>query len=174
LGANYKINNTITVSPAGTLFFAKRIYRCAIGQSGITTNKVEGDGATPAGTFPIREIFYRPDRVAQPKTGLKVTPIRPNDAWSDDPKDIYYNKRVSLPHIGRVEPLWRQDKLYNIIVVIGYNDDAVKKGQGSAIFLHVAKYGLLPTRGCVAVNQKDLLEIITGPVYPEYITILKQ
>ncbi len=110
--------------------------------------------------------------MAKPKTGLKVSPLKPNDAWSDDPKDIDYNKRVSLPHSVQVERLWRKDKLYNIIVVIGYNDKPVKKLKGSAVFLHVAKDGFKHTRGCVALKQRDLLEIITAPAPPEYITIL--
>ena len=136
-------SNTIIVSPVGTLSFANKIYRCALGKSGVRTDKGEGDGATPAGTFPIREVLYRPDRVAKPKTGLKISALKRNDAWSDDPKNIDYNKRVLLPHSGRVERLWRKDQLYNIIVVIGYNDENDRNSRGSAIFLHVVKTPLL-------------------------------
>jgi L,D-peptidoglycan transpeptidase YkuD (ErfK/YbiS/YcfS/YnhG family) len=110
--------------------------------------------------------------VARPKTGLKVSPLKSSDAWSDDPKDIDYNKKVSLRHSGQVERLWRKDELYNIIVIIGYNDNPVIKLKGSAIFLHVAKDGFTHTRGCVALKQGDLLEIIAAPAPPEYITIL--
>jgi L,D-peptidoglycan transpeptidase YkuD (ErfK/YbiS/YcfS/YnhG family) len=156
----------------GTLCFANKVYRCALGKSGVITDKREGDGGTPAGTFPIREVLYRPDRMAWPKTGLKISPLKPNDAWSDDPKNTDYNKRVSLPHNGQMERLWRKDALYNIIVIIGYNDKPVTKFKGSAIFLHVAKDAFKPTRGCVALKQVDLLEIITAWAPPEYITIL--
>ena len=167
-----KNSTIITVSPEGSLCFANKVYRCALGKFGVITDKREGDGATPAGTFPIREVLYRPDRVAKPKTGLKVSPLKPSDAWSDDPKDLDYNKRVSLRPSGQVERLWRTDDLYNIIIIIGYNDNPVKKLMGSAVFLHVAKDGFKHTRGCVALKQGDLLEIITSPAPPEYITIL--
>jgi len=165
-------SNTIIVSPVGTLSFANKVYRCALGKSGIKTDKGEGDGATPAGTFSIREVLYRPDRVAKPKTGLKISALKPNDAWSDDPKDIDYNKRVLLPHSGRVERLWRKDQLYDIIVVIGYNDGNDRNSRGSAIFLHVVKNGYKYTRGCVAIEKRDLLEIISSASPPEYIMIL--
>jgi L,D-peptidoglycan transpeptidase YkuD (ErfK/YbiS/YcfS/YnhG family) len=167
-----KNSNIIIVSPGGSLSFLNKRYKCALGKSGVTTNKIEGDGATPAGTFPIREVLYRADRMRKPKTGLIVSALKPNDAWSDDPKNIDYNKRVSLPHNGQVERLWRKDDLYNIIVIVGYNDEIVKESRGSAIFLHVAKDGLEQTRGCVALETKDLLQIITSAAPPEYIMIL--
>ena len=167
-----KDSNVITVSPEGILSFSNKTYKCALGKSGVITNKTEGDGGTPAGTFPIREVLYRADRMRKPKTGLIVSALKPNDAWSDDPKNIDYNKRVSLPHNGQVERLWRKDDLYNIIVIVGYNDEIVKESRGSAIFLHVAKDGLEQTRGCVALETKDLLQIITSAAPPEYIMIL--
>ena len=164
--------NIIAVSPTGTLTFENKVYKCALGKSGVRTNKREGDGATPAGTFPIREIFYRPDRLARPKTGLVLSPLKPNDAWNDDPDHTYYNRKVLLPHRGRVEPLWRKDGVYDIIVVIGYNDKPVKKSKGSAIFLHVAKDGFKHTEGCIALKLGDLLEIITSVTPPSHITVL--
>ena len=167
-----KNNNIITVSPAGTLTFEKRVYKCALGKSGVKTNKWEGDGATPAGTFPIREVLYRPDRLARPKTDLALSPLNPNDAWNVDPEHIYYNQKVLLPHDGRVEPLWRTDGVYDIIVVIGYNDKPVRKSKGSAIFLHVAKDGFKHTEGCIALKLMDLLEIITNVTPPSHITVL--
>ena len=165
-------NSTITISPSGTLTFAAKFYRCALGKSGIAIDKTEGDGATPAGTFAIRKILYRPDRLIKPQTSLKVEHLKSNDAWNDDPTHNDYNKKVSLPHDGHTERLWREDNLYNIIVVIGFNDKNIKPSKGSAIFLHVAKPNYKNTRGCVALNQVDLLEVITNPLPPSHIEIL--
>ena len=167
-----KNNNIIAVKPAGTLTFENKIYKCALGKSGVKTNKREGDGTTPAGTFPIREVLYRPDRLARPKTNLALSPLKPNDAWNDDPEHIDYNKKVLLPHDGRVEPLWRKDSVYDIIVVIGYNDKPVRKSKGSAIFLHVAEDDFKHTEGCIALKLMDLLEIITNVTPPSHITVL--
>src|SRR5579864_1406647 len=53
----------------GTLRFGSLQYACMLGRSGIVANKREGDGGTPAGEFPLREVRYRPDRiVAAPAT----------------------------------------------------------------------------------------------------------
>ena len=41
--------------------------RVAIGPGGIAVKSGEGDGITPRGVFPVREIFYRADRLAKPR-----------------------------------------------------------------------------------------------------------
>jgi len=164
-------SNIITVNPDGRLFFGKKIYKCALGKSGVSKNKREGDGATPVGTFPIREVFYRPDRVAKPKGQIPISKLKPNDAWSDDPKHDNYNKKVSMPHEGRIERLWRTDHAYDIIVVIGYNDEPVKTSSGSAIFIHIASDNYKKTRGCIALKCSDLEEIISKIPATCFITI---
>lgn len=165
-------NNIITVNPSGSLTFKNKVYKCALGKSGVTNLKSEGDGTTPAGTFPIREILYRPDRLAAPKTSLPLTSLKPNDGWCDDPEHIDYNKKVIIPHDGHVEKLWRKEKVYDVIVIIGYNDDPVKKFIGSAIFLHVAKSGFKKTEGCVALKLDDLNEIVAQLTAESLIKIL--
>jgi len=167
-----KNKNLITVSPSGSLTFKNKSYKCALGESGVAVEKMEGDGATPAGTFVIREIFYRPDRLESPKTSLTIAPLKPNDAWCDDPTHVNYNKKVTIPHEGHVEKLWRKDHVYDVIVVIGYNDDPIKKSGGSAIFLHVAKDDFNRTKGCVALKLTDLNEIISKLTPQSQIRIL--
>jgi len=152
----------------GTLWFAGRGYFCALGRAGVVADKREGDGGTPQGRFFLRELRYRADRISAPATSLPAFPIGPSDGWSDDPADSAYNRLVRLPLPARAETLMREDELYDALVVIGYNDEPVVPGAGSAIFLHVAKGSagaFAPTAGCVALPLEDLLRVLTrcGP-----------
>lgn len=126
----------------------------------MTAEKREGDGATPAGVHPLRQVLYRQDRVSRPATGLPARPIRMHDGWCDDPRDPSYNRLVSLPHVSSAERLWRDDHVYDVVVVIGYNDRPPSPGLGSAIFLHVARDRFAPTAGCVALAMDDLLAVL--------------
>ena len=134
--------------------------RAAIGPSGIGVKGGEGDGITPVGAFPVREIFYRADRIPRPDTRLPLRTIEKDDGWCDAPDDTNYNKLVKLPYSASAEQLWREDHLYDLIVVLGYNDDPVVPGRGSAIFLHLARPDYSHTQGCVALAYDDALEAI--------------
>lgn len=134
--------------------------RAAIGTGGIAVKGGEGDGITPRGSWPVREIFYRADRLARPRTTLPVRAIAPDDGWCDAPDDAHYNRLVKRPYVGSHETMWRDDHLYDLVVVLGYNDDPVVAGKGSAIFLHLARDGYAPTQGCVALCLEDALAAI--------------
>ena len=54
----------------------------------------------------------------------------------------------------------RDDHLYRLGVVVGYNTDPVVAGLGSAIFLHIWKGPGQPTAGCVAMAESDLERIV--------------
>lgn len=136
-------------------------WRCAIGRGGISDRKREGDGATPIGCWPLRRLFYRPDREARPETALPHSPLQPDTGWCDDPDAAHYNELVSLPYPARHERLWREDTLYDLLVVLGYNDSPPIPGVGSAIFLHVAREDYDPTEGCVALAKSDLRDLLT-------------
>jgi L,D-peptidoglycan transpeptidase YkuD (ErfK/YbiS/YcfS/YnhG family) len=144
----------------GTISFGGRTHRCALGSSGILALKREGDGATPAGRWPLRRVLYRSDRPAPPLTALPLSPIRPNDGWCDDPADAAYNRPVRLPHRASAEAMWRPDHLYDVVIVLGHNDDPIIPGAGSAIFLHLSRPTYEPTAGCVAVDLPDMFEIL--------------
>jgi len=143
--------------------------RCAIGPGGIAVKGGEGDGITPRGRWPVREIFYRPDRIARPQVKLPLRAIRPQDGWCDAPHDANYNRLVTLPYRASAERMWRDDHLYDLVAVLGYNDDPVVPGKGSAIFLHLAGRGgdnrsdaskepdYSVTQGCVALAFADAL-----------------
>jgi L,D-peptidoglycan transpeptidase YkuD (ErfK/YbiS/YcfS/YnhG family) len=131
--------------------------RCAIGPAGIGRKTREGDGITPLGVFALREVFYRADRVKNIQTALPLWAIERDDGWCDAPEDASYNRLVKLPYPASAEAMWREDHLYDIVVVIGFNDDPVYAGAGSAIFLHLAKPDYAPTAGCIALTQEDLL-----------------
>jgi len=139
-----------------------RRVRCALGRSGVTpaAEKREGDLASPTGVWPIRRLLYRPDKGPAPRTALPAQPIAPDDGWCDDPADPAYNTPVKLPRRGSFERMWREDDLYDLVLVLGHNDDPPRPMMGSAIFLHVAKPGYAPTEGCVALARQDVEALI--------------
>jgi L,D-peptidoglycan transpeptidase YkuD (ErfK/YbiS/YcfS/YnhG family) len=155
------------VVSAGGLFRGEGLgVPCTLGRAGVRRDKREGDGATPAGCFVLRRVYYRPDRLPDPpRTRLPVTPLDPDAGWCDDPGDADYNRPVRLPHRARCERLWREDHLYDIVTVLGHNDDPPVAGLGSAIFLHIAADDGSPTEGCVGLSRADLLAVLrlAGP-----------
>lgn len=155
-------HSRLLVRSPQSLIWQGRPFRCAVGRSGVTIDKQEGDGATPAGIFPLRQIYYRADRLEMPRSDLPVTALGPSDGWCDDPSHTDYNHWVTLPHPASHESLWRDDGIYDVIVVIGYNDDPTRPGAGSAIFLHVARADYAGTEGCVALALSDLLDILAA------------
>lgn len=150
----------IIVSPDGMARMAGRTFRCAVGNGGIKFGKQEGDGATPAGHWPLRRLLYRPDRFARPVCALPTRSLVQNDGWCDAPGDANYNMPVTLPYAASAEHLWRNDHVYDLIVVVGYNDQPVVAGRGSAIFMHIARENYSPTVGCVAFARDDLIAIL--------------
>jgi L,D-peptidoglycan transpeptidase YkuD (ErfK/YbiS/YcfS/YnhG family) len=133
---------------------------CALGRSGVTREKREGDGATPAGVHRLVGVLYRPDRVRCPVTRLPVAAIRRDDGWCDDPADRRYNRPVDLPYRASHERLWREDHLYDVAVILDYNLASPVTGRGSAIFLHLAAPSLKPTSGCVAVELEPMRRLL--------------
>jgi L,D-peptidoglycan transpeptidase YkuD (ErfK/YbiS/YcfS/YnhG family) len=134
--------------------------RAAIGPGGIAIKQQEGDGVTPRGGFPIREVLYRADKGPPLATALPLRAITPDDGWCDAPDDPQYNRQVKLPYPASAEHLWRDDDVYDVIAVVGFNDDPVVPGKGSAIFLHHARPDFSPTAGCVALAPSDLRQAL--------------
>ncbi|MDC1092516.1 L,D-transpeptidase family protein [Pelagibacteraceae bacterium] len=142
------------------LIFKDYKIKCAIGKRGIGKKKKEGDFITPVGVFKIKIILYRKDRVKKLNTILKILPIRKNMGWCNDPRSKKYNKLITIPSTHRHEKLFKKENLYDIILVLNFNMNPVKKNKGSAIFIHVAKKNYENTEGCVAVRKLELLKIL--------------
>jgi len=150
----------------GTLSAAAKTWPCALGRGGLTDRKREGDGSTPIGRFPLRRLFFRPDREPTPVTGLTVLTLTAGLGWCDDPAATAdYNRLVRLPFAAGHESMWRDDGVYDLVVELGYNDAPPVAGRGSAIFLHLARSDWSPTEGCVAMTRDDLLTVlaVAGP-----------
>lgn len=154
-----------TAPGRGRLVWKGGTHACTLGRSGIRLDKREGDGATPAGCFVPRRVLYRPDHVQPPKTRLPASAIAPADGWCDAPNDPAYNRPVTLPYPASAERMWRDDALYDLVVVLGHNDDPVIPGAGSAIFLHLARVDGGPTEGCIGVSPALAMALIeaAGP-----------
>ena len=142
------------------LYYLNNKIKCAIGKKGITKNKQEGDLKTPSGIFKFKKIFYRKDRIKIFKSSLKKYYIKKNIGWCDDPRSKYYNKQIKFPFNGSAEKLWRKENIYDLIIVLNYNLNPTIKNKGSAIFLHLCKKNYAATKGCVAINKKDMMNLI--------------
>jgi L,D-peptidoglycan transpeptidase YkuD (ErfK/YbiS/YcfS/YnhG family) len=132
----------------------------ALGRSGIRPDKREGDGATPSGGFHPLRVWWRADRGLRPRTLLPTRRIGPADAWCDDPSDRRYNRPIRLANGQAGDRLWRTDHLYDLIIELDHNVRPRIAGRGSAIFVHVARPGLQPTGGCVALPAASLRRLL--------------
>ena len=137
----------------------------ALGRGGILANKREGDGATPRGRFRLVRLWWRPDRAARPRTRLPVRRIGRQDGWCEDPQHRLYNRPIRVPDGAAGDRLWRQDRLYDLIIELDHNSRPRVAGRGSAVFIHVAREGFGPTAGCVALQGPRLQRLLerVGP-----------
>ncbi|NQE62330.1 L,D-transpeptidase [Caulobacter sp. RHG1] len=142
-----------------------RTLRCAIGKAGAlpAADKREGDNKSPLGAWVMREVWYRPDVYPDgPKTALPVRATQPRDGWCDAASDPNYNRPVTLPYPASAERMWRDDQVYDLVVILGHNDDPPIPGMGSAIFMHLARDGYPGTEGCVALAREDIEAVLAA------------
>jgi L,D-peptidoglycan transpeptidase YkuD (ErfK/YbiS/YcfS/YnhG family) len=134
-----------------------------LGRSGFSADHHEGDGTTPAGSFPVTGIMGR-----QPDPGVR-SPYRqlvPGDCWVSDAASPSYNQLVSAsPCVKPNEDMYAIGiGPYRYLATVGYNVDPVVPGLGSAIFLHRHQYDsagrTVPTSGCVSLSEPDLLAVL--------------
>jgi len=128
----------------------------ALGRTGVKADKREGDGATPTGRYRLVRLWWRADRLPRPATRLPARPIKATDAWCEDPADRRYNRPVRLKEGAPGDRLQRADSLYDMVIEIDHNVRPRVAGRGSAVFIHVARPGLAPTAGCIAMPAAAL------------------
>jgi L,D-peptidoglycan transpeptidase YkuD (ErfK/YbiS/YcfS/YnhG family) len=133
---------------------------CAIGTGGFKAAKREGDGATPLGTYRLLHGYFRKDRLPRPLLALPLRATRPDDGWCDDPQSPAYNHPLKLPAKAGHEKMWREDQLYDLVIVLDYNIFPRHKTRGSAIFMHCARLDLAPTAGCIALRPADMRRLL--------------
>ena len=133
--------------------------KCAVGKRGIGAKKKEGDLITPKGSYKIKGILYRPDKVKNLNTKFEKKAINKKMGWCDDPKSKKYNQLIKLPFKFNFEKLYRNDDIYDIVFVLSFNTNPIIKNKGSAIFIHIAKRNYSPTKGCVAIKKDDIKKL---------------
>lgn len=144
----------------GIVSFKGLSLRCALGKGGISALKREGDGATPLARLRVLGGYFRTDGIVQRRTALPLAPIAADLGWCDAPADRNYNRPVPLPYPASHERMRRKDRLYDICIVLDWNIAPRRRNRGSAIFLHLARPGYLPTEGCIALSPRDMARLL--------------
>ena len=149
----------------GVLALGELRFPCSLGRSGTSFLKREGDGASPRGSWQLRRVFYRADRLLPPRTGLKPQAMRASDGWCETVGDRNYNRLVKIPYATSHETLARTDHLYDIVIETSHNERPRVQGHGSAVFFHLRRPDGGPTAGCIAVSLRDMRIILrhVGP-----------
>ncbi len=134
--------------------------RCGHGRHGFSSDKREGDGKTPLGSFEIESAFglETPEKCALP-----FRKIGPDSWWSGERED--YNSWVENPGGKRSMPgsehLADYPTEYRFGFVIGYNTKSPEWGRGSAIFLHCKAARKWSTSGCISLPKARISELLT-------------
>jgi L,D-peptidoglycan transpeptidase YkuD (ErfK/YbiS/YcfS/YnhG family) len=136
-------------------------FNAVIGKKGFASagEKREGDGKTPSGIYPLKLTFGYNESA---KTKMPYRQALEDDIWVDDPNSEDYNRwtKKQETKASSYEIMKRNDDLYKYGIVIEYNTNPVIRGNGSAIFLHIWKGEGMPTAGCVAVSEEDIIKIL--------------
>ena len=149
----------INLKNKDTLVLDDHFLKCSIGKKGINRKKKEGDKSTPKGKFSFGKVYYRADRIKKPRTILRTKIIKKDMGWCYDASSKFYNKEIKINKKIKHEKLYKKDNTYDCLVVINYNTKNIKRGKGSAIFLHLTK-NYKKTAGCIAVKKNDLFVIL--------------
>jgi len=158
--------STIVVRPApghksrAIVRFGTITVPAAIGRSGRTVMKREGDGATPIASMKLISGFRRGERNGRLITPLPIRRIRADMLWCDQPDNASYNSLVRAPFTASHEEMQRKDGLYDICLVMDWNMTSRARNRGSAIFFHLIRAGYEPTAGCVAVSLSDMRRLL--------------
>lgn len=144
----------------GILAIGQYRFPCALGKNGFTARKREGDGATPLAIMPVIGGFEKNCLRALPHHLLTLHRVRCADGWCDEVWDANYNRPVRLPYNNSAEKLYRDDELYDILLISDWNIRCRIQNRGSAIFFHLARPQYTPTEGCIAVSRCTMERIL--------------
>lgn len=157
-----------------TLQIGHSTHSCRIGRKGATPYRKgrEGDEKTPKGQYFLRFGVYRADRIPAPRSRLNFRPLRQDDGWCDAADDPAYNRFIRLPYPASHEKLWREDGVYDLIIIMSHNDAPPEKGLGSAVFIHVTQSDDRETLGCVALDP-DIWATLLPRLYTGMLVLIK-
>jgi L,D-peptidoglycan transpeptidase YkuD (ErfK/YbiS/YcfS/YnhG family) len=143
----------------GLLQIGATVLPCALGRGGISSNKREGDGATPLARMRLLSGYMRNGRFIL-RSSLPLKSLSPTLGWCEVPDDRNYNRPVRMPYAASHERMLRDDDLYDACIVLDWNIRPRRRGRGSAIFFHLAQPGFAPTAGCVAVTHAVMRRLL--------------
>ena len=103
------------------IFLKNKKITCAVGKNGIGIKKKEGDLVTPKGIFKVVKIFYRSDKLKKVRSGIPIVEIQKKYKWCTDPRSHYYNSLLTKRINCVYEDLYRNDDLYDLVLVLNYN-----------------------------------------------------
>ena len=158
--------STILVRPAprdrsrALVQFGGFTVPAAIGRTGRSAWKREGDGATPIAAMSLLYGFVRGDKLRSLPTPLSMRRIAKEMSWCDQPENPNYNRLVKRSIKASHEEMMRDDGLYDICLVLDWNITSRRRNRGSAIFFHLIKPGYEPTAGCVAVSLANMRRLV--------------
>jgi L,D-peptidoglycan transpeptidase YkuD (ErfK/YbiS/YcfS/YnhG family) len=137
-------------------------YTARLGRNGLSSNRHEGDGTTPTGTYRIGRTMYGNE--ANPGVRFPYRRLRCGDWWNEDPSSPTYNTfqhvrcGTTPSFVGARDGLWQQPLPYPFLAVIEYNTRPTVPGRGSGIFLHAQTGG--PTIGCISLRKDQLRAVL--------------
>jgi D-alanyl-D-alanine dipeptidase len=130
--------------------------------------KCEGDGRSPAGVFALSLVFgYSP---ADRMTGLKMPYIHITEFIEciDDVNSKYYNQIVSRSDIEKKDTVdWQSSEkmrnagiYYELGVEVDHNENDIKRGAGSCIFLHNWATPDETMQGCTGMSPENMKQLV--------------
>lgn len=134
-----------------------RPFMGVVGQAGIAPmgKKKEGDLKTPAGLYSLGPAFGTEPLAV--KMDFKY--ITASDKFIDDSQSPDYNswvhgKTKAKTYEMMLIPVYRKG------LIVNYNMSPIIPGAGSAIFIHLWGSTKKPTRGCIAMNDHHLMQLL--------------
>jgi L,D-peptidoglycan transpeptidase YkuD (ErfK/YbiS/YcfS/YnhG family) len=174
------IVNQTSQSYARVSFWVRRVGACSLTRKFLTTSarigrngtvagteRKQGSGTTPRGTYTITETF---GNGPAPYTSMPYHEVRKGDYWVGDNQSRYYNNLRNSADggfrwwlrsgVNESENLRAFGAQYRYVAVINFNraPDARVAYRGFGIFLHV-KNGR-GTAGCIGISAAQMKQVL--------------